>query len=564
VAFLITHRTVIPSTPSGGISVKIDGSTTPTAQGLPGGVTGRDQKPCLVPWMRRMFIVGQFSENLIRCENKGIYTLGLQAPITTPVIANGSGSGGAVGEAVGYQTFRHKINGQIVAESNPGPASNALTLNGTGRVWTVLATTDPKGRATHGVLYLVLDNATAREVMEFPLGPSTITENVPALAWGRQISFRRGIPPYCLYAVRYHNRMWYAGDPLRPEYLWYSELNEPEAVAADNFIPTKDRDAISAIGAANEDQMVVFSLRQMYEVQGYRGADFGVNADFTMRYVDRSIGCISHHSLINIGNRMVFAAEKGIAMHDGAPRYVSMHKLQKFWFEMYTANPTAFAKSWAVDDEIENVYKLFIEQTGTNKTFYFILNYEDIDPTIGTPQLGEPRFGTDVRTRKDSAARMMPDQEGTTLRKLYTASCDGLVREENVESNLNDDGDTYVNKVTFQPGHSYFEDVGGDRNHGKQFVDLGVLLVNELSAATAKLYPGNDMAQYGTPPSTRGTKPIPAGAATGRVGRDDYFWHPYVAGEGISVKIEIPSGSGAEFAGWYGAWIDGLKTRGKS
>ena len=562
-AFLITHRTT-GSPPSGGIAVKIDGSTSPTAQTLPSGVDGRNQKPCLIPWMRRLFMIGQFSENLIRCENKGIYTLGMQAPTTTPTIANNGATGGAEGVATGWQTFRHKINGQIVAESNPGPASNELTLDGTGRDWSGLQTSDPKGRATHGVIYLKLDNANAREVMEFPLGPSTITENVPALAWGVELSFRRGIPPYCLYAIRYHNRMWYGGDPLHPEYVWYSELNEPEAVAADNFIPTLDRDAVSAIGAANEDQMVVFTLKQMYEIQGYRGADFGVRADFTMRYVDRSIGCISHHSLVNIGNRMVFAAEKGIAMHDGAPRYVTMHKLQKFWFDAYKLRPTAFRKSWAVDDEIENVYKLFILQESTPKSFYFILNYEDIDPTIGTPQLGEPRFGTDRRGREDSAARMMPDQEGTTLRKLYTASCDGLVREENVDSDLDDDGDSFGNKVTYQPGHSYFEDVGGDRNHGKQFVDLGVLLVNELSAATVKLYPGNDMAQYGTPPATRGTKPIPAGAVVGMVARDDYFWHPYVAGEGLSVKIEVPGGSGTEFAGWYGAWIDGLKTRGQS
>lgn len=552
---LITHLKT--SAPLGGISVKPDGSMAPVAQAIPDGITGRDMKPCIVPWLRRLITVGQFSQNLIRTENKQIVRLGMLPPTTTPTIAPWTSTGGSEGVHVGWQTFRHKINGQIVHESNPGPPSNVLELAGQGRVWTNLQTSDPNGRATHSVLYLKLDEAVAREVVEFPIGADTISENVPALSWGRQISFRRGVPPWCQFAHPYHNRMWYSGDPLRPDYLWYSELNEPESVALDAFIPTKDRDAVTAIGSPNEDQLVAFTFRQMYDVQGYRGSEFGVNADLNMRYVDRSIGCVSHHSLVNIGNRMVFAAEKGIAMFDGAPRYVSMHKLQNFWNTLFKANPTAFARSWGVDDEVENVYKLFVEQALPTQTFYFILNYEDINPTVGTPQLGEPRFGTDRRARKDSAARMMPVSEGSMLRKLYTGSCDGIIREENVEDDLDDNGDTYGNPFIVQPGHSYFEEVGGDRNHGKTFVALGLLMTNELSPGTCKLWPGGDRASDGLPPTVRGTKPIPVSAFPGRVAKDDYFFRPYLTGQGLSIRLEIPGGSGAEFAGWYGEWVAG-------
>lgn len=547
---------------SGNVYLRRDGGTTPIFQSRPTQYRGNNVKPCLIPWeVRRLFMIGQHSRGLVRCENRRIYAVGMSAPVVVPGITPGSGSGGTEGLLIPYVTFRHKINGLIVAESNP-IGGIPVQFTGASHVWSPLPTEDPEERATHVVGYLKRDEAVAREVFEIPIGNDTFEENVPALSWGKQISFRRGVPPYCTFAVAYHDRMWYGGDPLREWAVWYSELNEPEAVSEDAFIPTRDRDAVSAMAKANEDQLAVMSRRQFYDIQGYRGAELGVAADFNMRKVDPSIGCISHHSVVNIHDRLVFAAEKGLAIFDGAPRYVSLPKLEEFWFDDYAAWRERYERSWAMDDDTKSVYKLCIEKPGApQESFYYILNYKDIEPKIGTPQLGIPRFGFDVRTRRDSAGAMMLATEGTRLRKAYTASCDGQIREENISTNANDDGDAYLKRMWVQPRHDYYEELGGDRWHGKQYPEFGLFLKNETNVATLSFYPGDDSAPQGVPPTIAGVCTIPAGAIAGKVSREDYFLRPYITGQGLTFVLIVISPVGVEYAGNYGAWKEGLQTR---
>ena len=46
------------------------------------------------------------------------------------------------------------------------------------------------------LLKVKLDDAEARMVCDVPIGVTTLEENVQPLAWGAQISFRRGVPPF--------------------------------------------------------------------------------------------------------------------------------------------------------------------------------------------------------------------------------------------------------------------------------------------------------------------------------------------------------------------------------
>jgi hypothetical protein len=559
---------ILATTKPGSIYIRRDGASTAIPQQQPVNIEAKALKPCMIPWERRLFMIGQFSRGLIRCENRKSFGIGMSAPGPAPVIANGTSTGGAVGQGIPYTNFKHKINGNLVHQSNPSVAGTALAMTGVGRVWTNLPTSDPEARATHVGLWLKLDDALAREVCDVPIGVATVTENVPALSWGAAISFRRGVPPYTMFAIKYHNRMFYGGDPAHDFYLWYSELGEPESVASDNFIPTKSRDAITGLGSGNEDQLGCLTRKRFYDVQGFRGADFGVNADFTMRQTDPSIGCISHHSIVSIHDRLWWMAEKGHAVYDGAPRYVSMKSLQKFYYDLYLSDPAAFEKSWAVDDDTKYVLKSCVNMASNPKSFYFIANYRDVDPKVGTPQLENPRYAFDVRTRQDSAGAMIA-AEGTKLTKLITGSCDGQLYEENVESNGTDAGDAYDKKMVVQVGHSFFEAMGGDRWKGKQYPALGLFLKNEDQAATLKLYPGNESAPPDgvvnpSPPTIRGTCTIPAGAVVGKVARMDYFLRPYLTGEGLSFRLEVLHPVGVEYAGWYGEWMEGLVSRGPS
>lgn len=486
----------------------------------------------------------------------------MSAPTEVPLLTAGTGSGGTEGTLIPYVTKRHKIGDTIVHESNP-VGGLPVDFNGASHKWGNLPTSDPEERATHVVGYLKRNDAVAREVFEIPMGSATFEENVPALSWGKQISFRRGIPPACRFAIPFHRRMFYAGDLTQPWNVWWSEQDEPESVSEDNFLPTLDKDSVTAIGRANENQLVTFSRRQMYEVLGFRGGEFGVAADFEMHKIDSSIGCISHHGLRNIHDRLVFPAEKGIAVYDGAPRYISLSVLRDYWFDDYPTKIEAYENSWAVDDDVESVYLLFIRQPTSPTTFYYVVNYQDIEPSTGTPQLGTPRFEFDRRAREDSASSMMA-LEGTNLRKRYTASCDGQIREENVRTNADDDGDAWQKKAMWQPRHDFYEDVGGDRWHGKFYTDFGLLMENENNAATLTFYPGDDSAVDGSPPAVRGTCTVPAGAVAGKVSRQDFFLRPYLAGQGLSFRVEVLSPLNVEYAGNYGAWKEGLQTRPKT
>jgi len=548
---------------SGDMYLRRDGGTVPLPQPRPQQYRSNNVKPCVFAWERRTFWIGQHTRGLIRCENRRTYAIGMTAPTTVPVIAPGSTSStnGADGILIPYVSFRHKINGLIVAESNPIGGVPVEFMQQSHR-WTNLPTSDPEERATHVVGYLKLDEAVAREAFEIPIGSNTFEESVPALSWGKQISFRRGVPPYCTFAVAYHNRVWYAGDPLKPWLVWYSELNEPEAVSQDAFVPTKDLDNVTGIAKANEDQLAVFSRRQFYDLQGYRGAEAGVAADFNMRRVDPSIGCVSHHSIVNIHDKLVWAAEKGLAIYDGAPRYITLPKFEQFWFTDYAAFRERYERSWAIDDDERSVYKLCIEKPGqAQQSFYYILNYKDIEPKIGTPQIGIPRHAFDVRARRDSAGAMMVANEGTKLRKPYTASCDGQIRQENIDSNADDDCDTYQKRMWIQPRHDYYEESGGDRWHGKIFTDFGLFLKNEQTVVSLSFYPGDDSAPNAAPPAVRGVCTIPAGAVAGKIPREDYFLRPYLTGQGLSFTVIAVAPLGVEYGGHYGAWKEGLRTR---
>jgi hypothetical protein len=333
----------------------------PTQKGLPAGVTGMNRPPVNILFQRNIIIVGQFSRPLIRYRVLGsrFYAMGLRAPGIVPTLAVGTSTGGSSGINRGRITFGFRSGPYLLAESNPGGITADLMSNGEGFVWSGLPTTSPDVKANVIRGYRAVDGNQYRFAWERQLGATTVTENVRTLALGAMLSTRRGVPPYTMYAAKYHDRIYYFGDPLFPYRVWYSEINEPESVHPENFLDTQGREAVTA-GApyGGGDTLAIFGRSTIYDIQGYAGAG-SLNPDLNMRRIDGSVGCLQNATLANIHERLWFEAEQGVCMYDGAVHFM-MKNLRDYWRDNYAANVAAYETAFGGDDRKTNVYKLCI------------------------------------------------------------------------------------------------------------------------------------------------------------------------------------------------------------
>lgn len=192
------------------------------------------------------------------------------------------------------------------------------------------------------------------------------------------------------------------------------------------------------------------------------------------------------------------------------------------------------------------------------RTLVWVLHYLELDPAR-VSQGVRPPITFDVRVRPDSSSGRIADPN-TQIEKSYTGSCDGLVREENVDSDGTDDGDIYRKRFVDESGHDYLEDVGGNRMHGKLFVELTVFVVNPNQAATFELFTGPDEAAA-APAAPTFPKTIPSGASVGNVERDEFYMLPYKAGTGFTTRLTVDAPTGVKYRGVAGTWRDGLKTQ---
>lgn len=388
---------------------------------------------------------------------------GLRAPDTVPTLTT-TGTG-ITGNCILYLTYAMELpNGKKICESNPSKASAAISLTNNSRVSGNIPASPPDTHATHVYGYVGVDGVVPRLCWKRQIGATTVTENVPTATLAAQdsishepetgaVKFDRGVFPYCKFIEIYHERSWLAGDPTNPNRLYYSKLGEFESM--EGYIDTRDGEKITGIKRRG-DQLVVFCLNCAYDIQGFSGADF------VMRKLSPSVGCLSHHSIVNINERLWFLNERGVYIYDGSFRFI-MQDLRTYWKDFYTSNQAVVQDCAAEDDRTHSVYKLLIPvSTGTR---YFVADYQEFDPELGSGA-SQPRWSIDTRTRVDRAMGRVFD----TSAKKTTFLCgsnDGYVRQENYSTNYNDDSDTAANALEIQTKHYLMDDPGGDAQEGK-------------------------------------------------------------------------------------------------
>lgn len=543
-----------------------------TAQTLPlnGPANATGLKPFFGKLAQRHIACASFSRPIVYTEFGGLYPAGITAP-AAPTLAKGSGSGGIIGQTFGYVAFRQRTpdGSMIIQESNPSLPSNAIANNGEGRVWTGIPTTTPDTRVTHVVGYLSQNGQLAGQAWETTLGISTITENqaaaallptllaLPPDALGNVFPnvTGRGVPPFTLFAEPYNFAMAYAGDPNHPERIYLSLANEPESVdsvSTRGFLSTIGGEPVTALRRW-QNVLMVGTNRGWYAITGYSFVDYEINL------VNQYYGCVSGAACIRVGANgdLWFPSAEGMVMYNGAFRYI-MGDMWTKWRTDYKANRAGFESSIAVQDREHRGYKLLVP-TATGYQYWYG-HYEPVSRGL------QPKWFFDQRTRTDTTCATMIDPTSIFGEIVVTGSSDGFIRQENIDTDGTDDGDTNKKHITIRGKHLFLGDQGGDDAHAYKVTDIDLYLATENQATTVSGYAGDDdAASAGTPQFQQViAKTATTDTKTGKpkVKKTSLTLNPsQLSGKGVTLGLDVDNPVGWQLRGWAVNVVEGVQER---
>ncbi len=526
---------------------------------LPTGVTLKAQRPIAAKYRRGTVINGRFSPGVIyRDDISSLNKLGISAPGVAPTVAD-SGAGTLVGIHIVYYSYVHKSGSTLVHQGNlsPGSTATAVLVN---RQLTVSAlptaapATDP--RVTHVRLWGSIDGDLPKFIVDLDFATllgsgGTYVYNIargtttpPLNVDGTLNELARGIPPYCLATITWAGRVWYLRDPNFPQRIWHSLVNEPESVdLTDQYLDTTDLEAITGAGV-QDNSLIIFGSSVMYRVSAQLTS---LGTEFTMKKISFSVGCISHASIVNINHRLWFAAEDGVAMYDGTPRKM-MLEISKYWAADYKANLLRYRNAIGKNMPGKGAYRLLIPAMNIGETsFSYVGFYKGVDPALEGGQ-SQPAWAAHRRNAMDYTLGDLY-ASGDDGSELYVGGADGWLRRENVDTNANDDGDTYLKKLTIRTGHKLFFTLFGGRQHGSALKDLTIYLKSLVNSWVVRLYGGSDAARTAAAP-TWGPYTFGPTLPTGGVDETAKFIRPTkVSGEGVTLEIQVESPVGFEYRG---------------
>lgn len=532
----------------GRLYIHVPGASSATNKTLPTGVTSDLTRPCFTPYYDRTIINGQFDPGIVVDTSDNLFKLGITAPSTAPVLTNGTGT--VTGICSGYYTFQQVVSGVVWCESGPSPVSNEITLAAEGRNWTNIPTT-ADSRVTHVALYVSVSGADYRYATRVSLGTATLSnETTATLALG-SVLVNAAAPPYTTFAENYHARVFYAGDPEFPSRIWFSEIGLPEQVGALNYLEPLGKETVTGIKRLGDD-LVVFTYHAIDVISDASG-------EYIVRRVSSDVGCVSHHSIVNINDRLWFASSRGVYVYDGGLKFIG-NEIKEFWKDDILDDPLKYEASWAEHDADEFTYQLNLEGSSAFAYRFYYLPFETV--VGGTGAL--PWVYKLIRNREDTAIGRIAQAGWHYI--LVTGSSDGIIREENVYTDGTDDSDTYDKALTIQTAHYHMDDVGGDSEEGKAFTRFWTFLQAESDAWRITYYPGDESASSNFSPKY---EDVAASAKTSGGSTwvpKTVHWHlagkpEYPSGRGITLKYTISNPIGIKWRGFGGWYVAGVATR---
>lgn len=507
-------------------------------------------RPSIVTYKKRTYVNGQFDRNLVWTEFSNLRVAGILAEEDPVDVAVGVGTGiTAVSIRYAY-TMAEKIGLVVVHESDLSEASDPINLTNQAAAISVLPTSHDNGRVNYKRLYRSDNGADYRHVADIVLATSTYTDTTPTLSLGALAPEGHGVPPYTKFNEIFHDRMFYAGDPDEPQRVYYSALGKPEAVAGLSYIDTRDGEAVTGLKRSG-NELIVFCAQVAYSIQGF------TESDFVMRKISPSVGCISHHSIVNIDEVLMFASETCVWSYNGSFKN-QMEDMETYWRDDYAANTALYQDSVAVDDRYHRGYKLLIPK---NNAFYYFGHYRPM-------QRGEqPYWVLDSRTRKDmSVGRLSP--AGGFRADQFCGSADGYIREENIATDASDDSDTGLKALRIQTGAILASDPGGDIQDGKHWAKFWSYVQSESTAWTFYALGGEeDVVSAITPDNSAGSvnwkDDVAAGAISGKTARGckEHGGTERVSGRALQIRIAANSPLSFKYRGFGGIYGPGPATR---
>lgn len=159
---------------------------------------------------------------------------GIAAPLTTPIIAGGSGTG-LTGDYKGVYRYVRLVNGTVVTESNqsPEPAA-AVTLSNTDFEIAVYAATD--AQVTNIEVYRTVAGGTAYLFDQRVANTTaTIISTQADTALGVAIETDNNPPNAMGWVTQFQGHLFMCRDSANPHYLWWSKRFREE-VPSSNFL----------------------------------------------------------------------------------------------------------------------------------------------------------------------------------------------------------------------------------------------------------------------------------------------------------------------------------------
>lgn len=540
---------------NGTLYTKTPGTASMTTRSLPSGVTLKTPRPCHVRLRRASYINGRFSPDLVyRDDLDAFYKTGFTTPTVAPTLATG-GAGQLTGKVIIYYTWIHKDGlGNVIAESGPSAPSGELSL--ANQQWTgTLPTSAPEARTTHKRVYASWNGADPRFIADVLLATATLTSNLRPLEWGAVMETAGGPIPYCVLNEMFRQRVWRAGDADHPDRIYWSGFANGESVGPNAYLLTTSGEAVTGLKRLGET-LVVFTINTIDIIVGKTPKTFEILPKYT------NVGCISHHSIVNIHDRLWFASQSGLCVYDGSLKYL-MDNLRQYWKDDYAADPDAYENSFAEVDFDEMCYLLTLDKS---TTFRYVGYYLPFEPQVGGGE-GQPWWFFDRETRKTTAMGRLTYSATSARTKLYVGADDGYIREMNVVTDADDDGDVYQKALTIQTKHYLFQDPGGDAESGKQLINLWSYVEAENNGWRLQIKGGDESAENKTVSVWKDDKAASLKVESGQqwVAQTVHV-HDGVeenVGRGFTFVYTATAPVGMKWRGVGGSWTLGATSRGR-